>query len=94
MIRAILKKGKIKPLDALPKHWRDGQELTVEGGEPSDDPAEIKKWREKLLTLSAQIPAEDHKRMAATLAEQNRLAKPIPMDDVPLSVDPDDYPLF
>src|SRR5712691_10883913 len=53
MIRAILKKGKIEPLDELPGHWRDGQELTVEGGEPSDDPAEIKKWHKKLLTLSA-----------------------------------------
>jgi hypothetical protein len=47
MIRAILKKGKIEPLDALPKHWRDGQELTVEGSEPSDDPAEIKKLARK-----------------------------------------------
>ena len=75
MIRAILKKGKIEPLDELPGHWRDGQELTVEGCAPSDDPAEIKKWHDKLLTLSAQIPAEDHKRMAAALAEQDRQAK-------------------
>ena len=75
MIRAILKKGKIEPLDELPGHWRDGQELIVEGGEPSDDPAEIRKWHKKLLALSAQIPAEDHKRMAAALAEQDRQAK-------------------
>jgi hypothetical protein len=72
MIRAILKKGKIEPLDALPEHWRDGQELIVEGSEPSDDPADIKKWHEKLLALSAQIPPNDHKRMAAALAEQDR----------------------
>jgi hypothetical protein len=75
MIRAILKKGKIEPVEALPANWRDGQELTVEGGEPSDDPVVIKKWYEKLLALSAEIPAEDHKRMAAALAEQDRLAK-------------------
>ncbi len=75
MIRAILKKGKIEPLDALPENWRDGQELIVEGSEPSNDPAEIKRWHEKLLALSAQIPAEDHKRMAAALAEQDRQAK-------------------
>lgn len=72
MIRAILKKGKIEPLEALPKHWRDGQELFVEGGEPLDDPAEIKKWHEKFVALSAQIPAEDHQRMAAALSEQDR----------------------
>lgn len=75
MIRAILKKGKIQPLDELPPHWRDGQELIVDGGEPSDDPAEIRQWHEKLLSLSAQIPAEDLKRMAAALAQQDRQEK-------------------
>ena len=75
MIRAILKKGKIEPLEKLPRQWRDGQELIVDGSEPSDDPAEIKKWHVKLLALSAQIPADDHKRMAAALAEQDRQAK-------------------
>jgi hypothetical protein len=75
MIRAVLKKGKIEPLDELPGHWRDGQELIVEGCEPSDDPAAIKAWHEKLLALSAQIPAEDHSRMATALAEQDRQAK-------------------
>ena len=75
MIRAVLKKGKIEPLEELPKHWREGQELVVEGYEPSDDPSEIKKWHEKLQALSAQIPAADHKRMAAVLAEHDRQAK-------------------
>ena len=75
MIRAVLKKGKIHPLDALPEHWREGQELIVEGCQPSDDPADIKKWHEKLMALSAEIPAEDHERMAAALAEQDRQAK-------------------
>jgi hypothetical protein len=75
MIRAILKKGKIQPIDKLPEHWRDGQELIVEGREPSDDPADIKKWYDELMALSQQIPAEDHERMAAALAEQDRQAK-------------------
>ena len=75
MIRAILKKGKIRPLDELPAHWREGQELIVEGCEPSDDPADIKKWHDKLVSLSAQIPAEDHERMAVALAEADRQAK-------------------
>src|SRR5262249_24261140 len=75
MIRAILKKGKIQPLEELPEHWREGQELIVEGCEPSDDPADIKKWYQELMALSAEIPAEDHQRMAAALAEQDRQAK-------------------
>jgi hypothetical protein len=75
MIRAVLRKGRIEPLDALPKHWHDGLQLTVEGGEPSDDPKEIKKWYERLQALSAEIPAEEHKRMSDALAEQDQLAK-------------------
>ena len=84
MIRAILKKGKIQPLDELPQHWREGQELIVEGCEPSDDPADITIWHDKLVTLSAQIPAEDHERMAAALAEQDRQAKELMRRDLGL----------
>ena len=72
---ACSKDGKIQPLDELPPHWREGQELIVEGWEPSDDPVEIQKWYDKLVALSAQIPAEDHERMAAALAEADRQAK-------------------
>jgi hypothetical protein len=75
MIRAILKKGQIRPLDELPEHWREGQELIVEGCEPSDDPEDIKKWYAELVALSAQIPAEDHKRIATALAEEDRQEK-------------------
>jgi hypothetical protein len=75
MIRAILKRGKIQPVDKLPEHWREGQELIVEGAEPSRNAADIKKWYAKLMSLSAQIPPEDHKRMAAAVAEQDRQAK-------------------
>ncbi len=75
MIRAILRKGMIEPLDELPQQWQDGQELTVEGGEPSDDPEEIKKWHERLLALSSQISQADHERMATALTEQDRQAK-------------------
>ena len=85
MIRAILKKGKIQPLDELPQHWRDGQELIVEGGQPSDDPTDIKKWHDELVALSALIPADDHKRMAAAVAEQDRQAKQRMRRDMGLS---------
>lgn len=77
MIRAILKNGKIKPVDELPEHWREGQELIVDGGDPSDDPADLKKWYEELIALSAQIPTADHERLAAALAEQDRQAKEV-----------------
>ena len=85
MIRAILKKGKIQPLDELPKQWRDGQELLIEACEPADDPGEIKRWYVKLQALSAQIPPEDHERMAAALAKQDREAKETMRREIGLS---------
>jgi len=84
MIRAILKKGKILPVDELPQHWHEGQELIVEGCEPSDNPADIRKWYDQLVALSSQIPAEDHERMAAALAEQDRQAKELMRRDMGL----------
>ncbi len=75
MIRAILRRGKIEPLEKLPVYWREGQELTIEGSDPSGDPTEIRKWYEKLETLSARIPPRDHMRLAAALEEQDRQAK-------------------
>jgi hypothetical protein len=53
----------------------NAQEVISEGHEPSSDPADIKNWYDKLDALSAQIPAEDHERMAAALAEQDRLTR-------------------
>ena len=68
-------RARSSPLSNCPKTWRDGQEWIVEGGEPSDDPADVKKWHDKLLALSAQIPAADHEHMGAAVAEQDRQAK-------------------
>jgi hypothetical protein len=82
MIRAIIKKGKIQPIDELPQHWREGQELIVESCAPSDDPADIKRWHDELVALSAQIPAEDHQRMSVAIAEQNRQAKKLMRRDL------------
>jgi hypothetical protein len=75
MIRAILKKGKIHPVDELPEQRHEGQELIIEGCEPSDDPADIKKWYEGLVALSAKISWSDHERIAAAIAEQERQSK-------------------
>lgn len=58
--------------------------MIVEGFELSDDPTDIKKWHDKLVALSAQIPAEDHDRMAAALAEQDRQAKELMRRDMGL----------
>ena len=85
LAKDFLKKGKIEPVDKLPEHWREGQELIVDGCEPSDDPADIEKWHDELVALSAQIPAEDHERMAAAVAEQDRRAKELMRGDMGLN---------
>ncbi len=85
MIRAVLTKGKIQPLDELPQHWRDGQELIIEGCDPSDDATAIRTWYDELLALAAQIPQEDHKRMADALAEQRRHGKEMMRREMGLS---------
>jgi hypothetical protein len=75
MIRAVLKKGKIQPLDKIPAHWREGQELFIEGGDPPDDPAEIDKWYRELVRLSEGLSDADHERMEASLAQQKKVGK-------------------
>ena len=75
MIRAVLQNGKVEPIDELPRHWLDGQELIVDCGELTDDPSEIKNWYDKLVALSGQISDDDHERMAAAIAEQARQDK-------------------
>lgn len=75
MIRAVLKKGKIQPLEELPAHWGEGRELLIEEGDPSDDPEEIEKWYRELTAMCADVPEEDHKRMQAALEEQKRIGK-------------------
>ena len=43
MIRAIFRDGMIQPLEPVPTGWREGQELQITEGEPSDDPEAIER---------------------------------------------------
>jgi hypothetical protein len=36
---------------------------------------EIEKWYRELTAMCADVPDEDHERMAAALAEQKRISK-------------------
>jgi hypothetical protein len=71
-IKAILRDGRIQPLEPLPADWADGQELVVEEPEPSDDPVEIERWAKELEESTAKIPAEEHERFLRAL-EENEL---------------------
>ena len=41
----------------------------------SNELADIKKWHKMLVVLSTEVPAADHKKLAAALAKQDRQAK-------------------
>lgn len=76
MIRAIFRDGMIHPLDPVPTGWREGQELPITEGEPSDDPEAIERWSRELSAISQRSydPAE-WERFESALAEADRQAK-------------------
>ena len=78
MIRAIFHNGTIRPLDEIPGHWLDGEELTVEqtGGKlSSEELEEIDDWVAEMKAATAGISNEDHDQLMAALEEVERESK-------------------
>lgn len=75
MVRAVLKEGKVQPVDDLPKTWLEGQELVIEEAESPADRREIEAWSREIEEAAAQIPDEEHRRFLAALEEQKRESK-------------------
>lgn len=78
MIRAIIKDGKLCPLDPLPEEWTEGTTLEIDGYlEPPDDLESIDRNFQELEASIAQTPydPEDWKRLDEALAEADRIAK-------------------
>jgi hypothetical protein len=73
MIRAVIKKGKIQPLDALPNDWQEGQELLVESTDSAlqDDD----RWLSELNAAASRIPDRVHDEMAAVLTQHEKESK-------------------
>ncbi len=74
MIRAVYRKGKIQPVDAVPDDWADGQELVVEADADSIS-RNNDGWLEELNAAAAKIPERVHAEVAAALARQERESK-------------------
>jgi predicted DNA-binding antitoxin AbrB/MazE fold protein len=74
MIKAILEKGIIRPVEPLPLDWRDGQELVVEA-DVATDPTDIDRWAEQLEAAARAIPAEEHERFLRALEEGEKESK-------------------
>jgi hypothetical protein len=74
MIRAVYRKGKIQPVDAVPDDWADGQELVVEA-EAGSTSRNDDGWLAELNAAAAKIPERVHTEIAAVLARQEAESK-------------------
>lgn len=74
-IKAILRDGRIQPLEPLPPAWTEGQQLVIEEPDLGETPAEIEKWAKELEASTARIPAEEHERLERALKEIERESK-------------------
>lgn len=80
MIRAVLKDGRIQPLEPLPIEWSEGTELVIEDAVPSETsiaagPADLDAWAKEFEEAVAQIAPEDASRIRQALDEADALAK-------------------
>jgi hypothetical protein len=74
-IRAILRDGRIQPVDPLPAVWAEGQELLVEEPQLPASEAEINAWEKELADAAAQVPSEEHERFRHALEDVERESK-------------------
>ncbi|MGA2231931.1 MAG: hypothetical protein ABSH22_13625 [Tepidisphaeraceae bacterium] len=66
-IKAVLRDGRIQPLEPLPPDWSDGQELVVEEPDLSATESRIDEWERDLAAATAQLPVEEHDRFRQAL---------------------------
>ena len=62
-IKAIVRDGRIQPLEPLPPDWAEGQELVIEEPDSGETAAEIEQWAKELEDSTAKIPVEEHERL-------------------------------
>lgn len=78
IIRAVIKEGKLDPLDPLPEDWTEGRTVELSGYvEPPEDLEEFdRRWAE-LEAIIAETPndPEDDRRIREVIAEQKRIGK-------------------
>jgi hypothetical protein len=74
-IKAILRDGRIQPLEPLPPDWAEGQELVIEEPDVVETAEEIEQWAKELEASTARIPLEEHERLERALEEIERESK-------------------
>ena len=64
MVRAVLKKGGIQPLDDIPESWQEGQELVV-------DAPEVPQRRRYTMNEARTIAEEWQRRLAGQITSDS-----------------------
>lgn len=75
MVRAILEKGVIRPLESLPEHWSEGRELVVDEAVDTPSQHDLDTWFRDVDALAEDIPPEDFERLDQALADADQEAK-------------------
>jgi hypothetical protein len=87
MVKAVLRKGIIVPLEPLPPEWEEGAALEV--GKATAAQLDIDAWANAMNQLCADSAAEDEAAMRAAIDEHRRQAKAQTRRDMGLSAEPD-----
>jgi hypothetical protein len=76
MVKAIVTRGEIRPLEPLPVDWQEGQRVRVEKADDSDTPVEeIDRDFAVLDRLCQASEPADEEQMERALQEAHRQAK-------------------
>jgi hypothetical protein len=76
MVKAIVSNGEIRPLEALPSDWQEGQPLRIEKADEGEmSVAEIDRDFAVLATMCASSEPADEEQLAQALQEAHRQAK-------------------
>jgi hypothetical protein len=76
MVKAIVSRGEIRPLEALPADWQEGQPLRVEKVDEAESPVEeIDRDFAVLASLCEASEPADEERLEQALQEARRQAK-------------------
>jgi hypothetical protein len=73
MLKAVLRKGVIVPLEPVPPEWEDGAALEIDKAEHAA--FDIDAWAKSLNELCADSTAEDEHLMRRVVSDHERQAK-------------------
>ena len=76
MVKAVMNRGEIRPLEPLPADWQEGQQLRVEKADDGETPIEeIDRDFAVLATLCEASDPADEEQLERALQEAHRQAK-------------------